>query len=85
MATKQTYLRGNSIIDWGFDSKGGFYAIDHLTHHAAYAFPTSPNATEAGRAPGRVVKRMLDSAESFPTPEAIKEQFYATVCEGSRK
>lgn len=76
---KQTYLRGDSIIDYGFDAVGGFYAIDHLTQTASYAYASSPHAVDAKRCPGLVIRRMFDSWELSGVPDNIRIRHYHAV------
>jgi len=80
MSRPPTITRGNSIIDWGFDAQGGFFAIDHLTFHAVYAYPTSPHADMAKDRPVRVVKEMLDGAEATTISKEMRMRHYNTVC-----
>ena len=74
----QSCVLADSVIDYGFDAKGGFYAIDHTAKVAAYAYPTSPHAVAAKRCPGRVIGRMLDE-ESVGVSDEIRLEHYATV------
>ena len=51
----------NNTLVWAFDNDGSFVCADLLTKRSAYAYPTSPTATNA-RKPGRVaaiVKGMM--------------------------
>ena len=76
----QTYVKGNSILDCGFDAQGGFYVIDHLRRRATYAYPSSNNATLAKQRPGFVVARMAEEHDAPATP-SIHESHYLRVCE----
>lgn len=42
-----------------FDATGGFMAADTATGRSAYAFPTSPYATQANRNPVGIAAEMM--------------------------
>ena len=46
-------------IVFKLEADGGFVAGDEKTGMTAYAYPTSPHATEAKRAPAKVAAEML--------------------------
>lgn len=65
-------------LEYGFDSKGGFYVIDHATRKAAYAYPTSPNA-EAAKRNQRAIALKMDPSHNATIISSLEEQHYLAV------
>jgi hypothetical protein len=78
-----TLTIGDSIIDYGFDASGGFYALDHLSQNAGYAYTSSPHADAAKRCPSRVAARMLAPSRLIGIPAEIRLRHYQSVCRAS--
>ena len=79
----QASILAQVAIDYGFDSSGGFYVIDHARRQAAYAYPSSPHATKAKRNPAKVRDAMAADFGKPAVPPEIVERLYLSVCEGA--
>ena len=44
---------------------GSFVAGDTATGHTSYAYPTTPNATQAKRRPAKVAAEMIERANAY--------------------
>jgi hypothetical protein len=67
-------------LEYGFDSLGGFYALDHDARRASYAYPTSEHATKAKQDDHGTAARMLAAEHEFTCPQEIVERHYVAVC-----
>lgn len=49
------------IIEFKMDADGGFWAMNHMTKHVEYAYPTSHYAKLAKRKPEAAASQMMAS------------------------
>ena len=70
------------MLEYGFDSQGGFYVIDHQKRAAGYAYPSSQHNARAKRCPklvAGIIAEQFDRQHKLASA-AIIEEHYLHVC-----